>query len=137
MATEKTKAETVDQYIAAFPANIQAILTEIRETIRKAVPDAEEVISYSIPAYKYHGGWVLYFSVYTNHFSLSCPPPFTVFDVFKEELAPYKQSKSAIQFPLKDGVPVQLITNIAKFRAKECFEVEQVKLAAKQSKAKK
>jgi uncharacterized protein YdhG (YjbR/CyaY superfamily) len=90
------------------------------------VPEAEEVISYSIPAFKYHG-WIFYVSAYTKHFSLSCPPPFTFFDVFKDELARYKKSKSTIQFPLDEPAPLELIQKMAQFRAKENLEREQVK----------
>lgn len=121
MATAKAKFETHDQYISIFSKDVQAILQKVRKTVKKAVPEAEEVISYSIPAFKFHG-WVLYYSAYTNHFSLSCPPPFTIFDVFKKELAEYEVSKSAIRFPLDKPVPVALISEIAKFRAKENLE---------------
>lgn len=126
MITEKVKFESVDQYIQAFPKEIQDILSTVRETVRKAVPEAEEVISYNIPAYKYPG-WIVYFSAYTNHYSLSCPPPFTVFEIFKQELSPYKVSKSAIQFPFNKPIPVQLISDIAKFRAQESLEIANKK----------
>jgi uncharacterized protein YdhG (YjbR/CyaY superfamily) len=122
----KIRFETPDQYISHFPKDIQAILQKVRKTIQKAVPEAEEVISYQIPAFKFHG-WVLYYSAYTNHFSLSCPPPFTLFEVFKKELAVYEVSKSAIRFPLNKPVPVALITAMAKFRAKENQENEAKK----------
>lgn len=115
----KTDFKSADEYIATFPAEMQKILKTVRKTIQTAVPDADEVISYQIPAYKYKGGWVLYFSGYKNHYSLSCPPPFTVFEKFKKELSRYGVSKSAIKFPLDEPVPVKLITDIAKFRAKE------------------
>jgi uncharacterized protein YdhG (YjbR/CyaY superfamily) len=91
------------------------------------VPDADEVISYQLPAYKLSGGWVLYFGGFKDHFSLSCPPPFTVFDAFKKELSPYVVTKSAIRFPLDQPVPTKLIANIAKFRAKEVLERAKAK----------
>jgi uncharacterized protein YdhG (YjbR/CyaY superfamily) len=122
MAETKAKFETHDQYISTLSKDVQAILQKVRKAIKKAVPEAEEVISYSIPAFKYQGGWVFYYSAYTNHFSLSCPPPFTIFDEFKKELAEYEVSKSAIRFPLDKPVPVALITEMAKFRAKEALE---------------
>ncbi len=114
----KTDFKSVDEYIATFPEDTRDVLNKIRAAIRKAVPDAEEEISYQIPAYKLHG-WVIYFSAYTSHYSLSCPPPFTIFEVFKKQLAPYEVSKSAIKFPLNKPVPVKLIGEIAKLRAKE------------------
>jgi uncharacterized protein YdhG (YjbR/CyaY superfamily) len=130
MATTKIKFETADQYISSFPKDVQAILQKVRKTIQKAVPEAEEVISYNIPAFKYHG-WVFYYSAYTHHFSLACPPPFTVFDAFKKELAKYEVSKSAIRFPLDEPVPAALISEMAKFRAKENVENETRKKVKK------
>lgn len=91
----------------------------MREAIRKAVPGAEEVISYPIPAFKKDGGWILYYSMYTAHYSLACPPPFAAFKVFAKELAEYKRSKSAVNFPLDEPVPVKLIGKMAKFQAQE------------------
>lgn len=117
MAT-KTKFETVDQYIGSFPREVQKILREVRKCISKAVPDAEEVISYQMPAFK-TDRWIFYYSAFTNHYSLSCPPPFTVFEEFKSELKSYEVSKSAIKFPLDEPVPVDLIVAMAKYRAQE------------------
>lgn len=114
----KTEFQSVDEYIGTFPLDLQELLQTIRRTIQEAVPEAVEVISYQIPAFKYHG-WIFYFSAYKNHYSLSCPPPFTIFDAFKAELSPYEISKSAIRFPLDQPVPVALISAMAKFRAEE------------------
>jgi uncharacterized protein YdhG (YjbR/CyaY superfamily) len=127
---EREKFETPDDYIESFSKDVQAILKKIRSTIQKSVPDAEEVISYNIPAFKFHG-WIFYYSAYTNHFSLSCPPPFTVFDKFAKELEPYELSKSTIRFPLDKPVPVKLITDMAKFRAKQNIEMELTKARKK------
>ena len=118
MAGDKIKFNTVDEYIAWFPKEKQAVLTAARKAIRKAVPDAEEVISYNIPAFK-KNGWLLYISIYTNHFTLSCPPPFAAFKQFEKELSGYKQSKSAIQFPLSEPLPTDLISKIARFNAEQ------------------
>lgn len=126
MATARLKFQTPAEYIGAFPKNVQAILRTIQSTIQKAVPEAEEVISYNIPAFKYHG-WIFYYSAYKNHFSLSCPPPFKVFEAFKKELAQYVLSKSTIQFPLDQPVPVKLIGDMSKFRAKQNLELEKKK----------
>ncbi|MET0391486.1 MAG: DUF1801 domain-containing protein [Chitinophagaceae bacterium] len=112
----RPRFDTPDQYIKSFPADVQKILRQVQATLRKAVPGAEEVISYQIPAFK-RNGWIFYYSAYQNHFSLSCPPPFTVFDVFKKELSAYKLSKSTIQFPYDQPVPVKLISDMAKYRA--------------------
>src|SRR5687768_3881737 len=81
----KTDFKTADEYIATFPATDQQALRAIREAIRAGAPDAEEVISYQIPAFKL-GGFVLYYSAYTNHYSLALPPPSAVYEVFKDQL---------------------------------------------------
>lgn len=120
----KTDYKSVDEYIATFPDDVQAFLREVRSAIQTAVPEAEEVISYQIPAYKHHG-FVMYFSAYKKHVSITCPPPFTVFEAFENELAPYKQSKTTIQLPLDQPVPRQLIHDMAVFRAKENAEREK------------
>jgi uncharacterized protein YdhG (YjbR/CyaY superfamily) len=126
MPAEKIKFTTANEYIQSFPKDKQEVLKKIQATLKKAVPAGEEVISYNIPAIKFHG-WVFYYSMYTSHFSLSCPPPWTVFEAFKNELAGYKISKSTIQFPLDEPVPVRLIDAMAKFRADENIALEKKK----------
>ena len=133
----KANFQTSDEYIATFPADVQAVLRTVQQAIRKAVPDADEVISYQIPAFRLEGAWVFYYSAYAKHFSLSCPPPFSAQQVFKDELARYKQSKSAIQFPLDEPVPTKLIAAMAKHRAKEILDAAKAKPAAKKPAAKK
>ena len=128
----KTDYKSIDEYIAAHDADEQKVLQKMRQTIHKAVPEAEEVISYQVPAFKYNG-WIFYFGAYTNHYSISCPPPFTVFEAFKKELAPYEKSKSTIQFPKSKPFPYDLLTKMSKFRAKQNLEALQAK---KKSKAK-
>lgn len=115
----KTDFKSADEYIKTFPPEKQAVLQEVRGIIRKAVPDAEEVISYQIPAFRLGGGWVFYYSMYTSHFSLACPPPFAAFKEFAKELSRYKQSKSAVNFPLEEPVPAKLIERMSKFQAEE------------------
>ena len=114
----KTDFKSADEYIATFPDHVQKILREVRAAILKGVPDAEEVISYQIPAVKSGGDWVLYYSAYAKHFSLACPPPFSAFVAFEDELARYQRSKSAVQFPLDEPVPATLITKMAKHQVK-------------------
>ncbi len=129
---ERIKFSNAEEYIRSFSKDVQEILQTVRQTIKQAVPEAEEVISYQIPAFKYHG-WIFYYSAYKNHYSLSCPPPFTLFDVFKKELAPYKMSKSTIQFPFDQPIPTELIFKMAKFRAKENIEAEAKKKSLKKN----
>jgi len=112
----KTDFKTIDEYIATLPTEVQAILQQVRQVIKAAVPAAEEVISYQIPAFTYHG-WLFYISAHKQHFSISCPPPSAAFEAFKAELASYKQSKSAIQFPLDQPVPVDLLYQMAQVQA--------------------
>ena len=124
----KTDFKSVDEYIASQPEAVQGVLERVRSTIRKAVPQAEEVISYKIPAYKLQGGPVLYFAGWKQHFSLY-PVTANVVAAFKDEIAPYLVKKATLRFPLAQPVPVKLIGRIAKFRAKEVAEREKAKVA--------
>jgi len=124
----KTDFKSVDEYIAGQPEAVQGILGRVRSTIREAVPAAEEVISYKMPTYKLHGGPVLYFAGWKQHYSLY-PATERVVAAFKDELASYEVHKGTIRFPLSQPVPVKLIGRIAKFRAKEVAEREKAKTA--------
>ena len=117
----KTDFKSVDEYIAKHPKGVQAILRRVRSTIRKAVPAAEEVISYQIPTYKLHGGYVVYFAGWKQHYSLY-PASAHLVAAFKDDLAPYEVNKGTIRFPLSPPVPVKLIERIAKFLAKEAAQ---------------
>jgi len=101
----------------------------VRSTIRGAVPRAEEMISYRIPTYKLHGGPLLYFAGWKEHYSLY-PATERLATAFKDELARYEVHKGTIRFPLSEPVPVKLIGRIAKFRAKEVAQREKAKAAA-------
>ena len=124
----KTNFKSVDEYIASQPKAVQGILERVRSTIRKALPGAEEVISYQIPAYKLHNRMVLSFAGWKQHYSLY-PASGRVVAAFKNELAPYEVSKGTIRFPLSQPVPVKLVGGIAKFRAKEVADREKAKAA--------
>jgi uncharacterized protein YdhG (YjbR/CyaY superfamily) len=124
----KTDFKSVDEYIASQSEAVQSVLKRVRTAIRKAVPGAEEVISYKIPAYKLHGRPVLYFAGWKQHYSLY-PATGHVVAAFKDDLAPYEINKGTIRFPLSQPVPARLIERIAKFRAKEVAERESVKAA--------
>ena len=126
--TAKTEFKSVDEYIAAQP-DVMDVLQRVRNAIRKAVPGAEEVISYQVPTYKLNGGAVLYFAGWTRHYSLY-PASDRVVAAFKDELASYEVNKGTIRFPLSQPVPVKLIERIAKFRAKEVAERVKAKAAA-------
>ena len=121
-------AQNIDEYIAGFPIEVRVKLEKIRATIRKAAPQAEEVISYQIPAFRFVGRPFIYFAAYKNHLSVY-PAPRGVAE-FAEELAGYEGGKGTVQFPLDQPVPYDLIRRIAKFRVKEYQE----KAAAKAKK---
>ena len=115
--TKQKKCTNADEYIATFDSPVREILEKIRQTIRSAVPGAEEVISYNVPAYKYNGSFIMYFSGLSNHVSVAFYPTEEVYEKFKPELAPYKKSKSTVQIQLTQEIPYDLITKIAKFKA--------------------
>ena len=125
----KANFANVDEYISAQPQAAQVVLQLVRSALRKALPEAEEVISYKIPAYKLHGGIALYFAGWKQHYSLY-PAGERLVATLKDQLASYKVSKGTIRFPLSEPVPVKLIERIAKFRAKEAAQREKSKLAA-------
>jgi len=120
----KTNFKTINDYIAAKPKEVHALLKRLRDAIRKAVPEAEELISYQIPGYKLNGVPLLYFAVWKQHFSLY-PANDDLVASFKNELSRYERSKGTIRFPLADPVPVQLIERIAKFRVKQLASLEK------------
>jgi uncharacterized protein YdhG (YjbR/CyaY superfamily) len=124
----------MDEYIASQPEALHGLLERVRSTIRKALPGAEEVISYQIPAYRLHGRVVLFFAGWKQHFSLY-PASAELVAALKDDLAPYEISKGTIRFPLDEAVPVRLIARIAKFRAKEAGERAKAKQAAKRKPA--
>jgi uncharacterized protein YdhG (YjbR/CyaY superfamily) len=117
----KTSFRSVEEYIASQPEAAQAVLKRVRSIIRKALPRAEEVISYQIPAYKMPWGTVIFFAGWKQHYSLY-PASEALVAAFKKELAPYALSKGTIRLPLHERVPATLIERIAKFRAKEVAE---------------
>jgi uncharacterized protein YdhG (YjbR/CyaY superfamily) len=115
----KTLFKSVDEYIAAQPKPARAILARVRRAICKALPRAEETISYRIPTYKMDGRVVVYFAGWKQHYSLYPANPQLV-AAFKKALGPYDvNDKGTIRFPLSEPVPTALIEGIARFRAKE------------------
>lgn len=124
---QKTEIKDVDGYIAGFPLSVRELLETMRAIIRKAAPKAEEVISYQMPAYK-QDGILVYFAGYKQHIGFY--PTSAPMEVFKEDLAKYKTSKGAVQFPLDKPLPKALITRMVKFRVEEIAR----KTAAKKNK---
>ena len=113
MATRPT-AGSIDEYIAGFPPETQAVLEEMRALIRACAPDATETISYAMPTFDLNGRHLVHFAAFKNHVGLY-PTPSGV-EAFKDELEPYKSGKGSAQFPLGDPLPSDLIRKIVEFR---------------------
>ena len=120
--------KNVDEFISSYPKDVQLLLTKIRATIKKAAPKAEEVISYRMPAYKFHG-MLLYFSAFKNHIGFY--PMASGIANFKKELSIYKGARGSVQFPLDKPIPYSLITQIVKFRVQENIEKAEMKSKTK------
>src|SRR5574338_600679 len=101
------RVETMDEYIGAFPKDVQLVLQSLRQTIRDAAPGATEAISYQIPTFKLHGKNLVHFAGYKKHIGFY--PTSSGIAAFREELSPYKSSKGAVQFPLGTPVPKALV----------------------------
>ena len=119
MTPTMTKPKNFDEYIVTFPAETQNILKQLRETIKKAAPEADEVISYGMPSFKQNGR-LLYFVAFKNHIGFY--PMMTGIEAFKTKLSAYKWAKGSIQFPHHKPLPLELITRIVKFRVNENLE---------------
>ena len=119
MITNKKEPQTMDEYIAGFPKDIQEILQKIRVTIKKATPEAQETIKYRMPTFTLKGNLV-YFAGFKNHIGFY-PIPSGI-EQFKDDLAIYKHGKGSVQFPLDKPIPYDLIRRIVEFRVKENLE---------------
>jgi uncharacterized protein YdhG (YjbR/CyaY superfamily) len=114
--TKKTIPVDIDEYIAGFPTGVQKILQEIRFTIKKAAPKAEETIRYGMPTFIFNGKRI-YFATYKNHIGFYSVP--TGNKDFEKEFAPYKTGKGSIQFPIDKPIPLKLISKIVRFKRTE------------------
>jgi uncharacterized protein YdhG (YjbR/CyaY superfamily) len=116
MKPTQAAPQTIDEYIAGFPADVQEVLQKIRKTIHEAAPEATEKISYQMPTF-YLKGNLVHFAAFKEHIGFYPVP--TGIEKFKKELSVYKQGKGSAQFPLDQPMPYELITKIVKFRVKE------------------
>jgi uncharacterized protein YdhG (YjbR/CyaY superfamily) len=123
------KPQDIDSYISQFPADVQAILEQVRETIRHAAPDAKELISYQMPAFKQHG-ILVYFAGWQKHIGLY--PPISGDKTLEKAIARYAGPRGNLQFPLDEPIPYDLIERIVKLRVKQ----DVAKAAAKRKKRK-
>jgi uncharacterized protein YdhG (YjbR/CyaY superfamily) len=112
----KTTFNNIDEYIETQTLEAQTLLEQIRQTITQAAPQAEEVISYNMPAFKYKG-ILVYFAACKNHIGFYATP--TGHEEFKKELSNYKQGKGSVQFPMNQALPLDLISKMVKFRLQE------------------
>jgi uncharacterized protein YdhG (YjbR/CyaY superfamily) len=113
---QKTRFQTVEEYISTFPAKTQTALKKMRKTIKSAAPKADEIISYNMPAYKLNG-MLVYFAGYEKHIGFYAIP--SGIKAFANELKGYKVSKGTVQFPLTEPIPEDLVARMVKFRVKE------------------
>ena len=130
MKPNTTPARTVDEYISRYPDDVQVILQKFRDTIKRAAPGAEEIISYQMPAFKQNGNLV-YFGGWQNHIGFY--PTGAGITAFKKELAKYEGAKGTVKFPFNKPIPFALVERIVKFRVKENQSKANKKLAKKRS----
>ncbi|MCB0683954.1 MAG: DUF1801 domain-containing protein [Saprospiraceae bacterium] len=127
MDANRPSYKTIDEYIAGFPVEVQAILEQLRATIRTAAPEATETINYQIPTFQLHGNLV-HFAAYKNHIGFY-PAPSGI-AAFREELSAYEGAKGSVKFPLDQVLPFDLIGRIVRYRVQE----NQEKAAKKRKK---
>jgi uncharacterized protein YdhG (YjbR/CyaY superfamily) len=120
----------ISEYIATFPESTQQLLEQIRSTITKAAPKAEEAISYAMPTFKLHGNLV-HFAGYKNHIGFY--PGAGGIAAFQKEIDKYKNAKGSVQFPLDQPLPLALVTKITKYRVKQNLEKAALKAQRKAS----
>lgn len=124
MPLNMSVSKNTDEYILQFPAEVQAKLQELRTVIKEAAPEAEETISYAMPAYKYKG-ILVYFAGHKNHIGFY--PASSGISVFEKELAGYHTSKGTVQFPLDKPLPLDLIHKMVAFRVSENIQKAEAK----------
>src|SRR5438477_8012896 len=107
---------SIDEYIATFPPDIQALLEAVRATIKASAPGAEERISYQMPAFALNGNLV-YFGALKNHIGFY--PTSSAIEAFEDELSMYEHTKGSVKFPVSQPLPLELISKIVRFRVSE------------------
>lgn len=115
----KTDYQSIDEYISAQPKDVQPVLEEIRQAIREAAPEAEEVVSYQMPTFR-QNGILVHFGAHTHHIGFYPTP--SAIQEFGDELSGYESSKGSVKFPLDQPMPLDLIKRIVKFRVQANLE---------------
>lgn len=114
MAQSRSTATTIDDYIAEFPAEVAAVLAQVRRTIAAEAPDAVETMSYAIPTFDLNGGHLVHFAGYAKHVGFY--PGAEAVVEFATEFARYKHSTGSVQFPLGEPMPLELIRRVVAYR---------------------
>src|SRR5580765_836692 len=124
MMAKPQKPKDIDDYISKFPDNVQAILEKLRETIRRAAPEATQTISYMMPAFRQHG-ILVYFAAWEKHIGMY--PPISGNKTLEKAIARYAGPKGNLQFPLDEPIPYDLIEKLVKLRVKQDSEKASAK----------
>ena len=125
-----TKFKTVNEYLSACPPKARRLLKELRITIKQAAPEVEELISYNMPAFKFHG-ILVYYAAHKEHIGFY-PGSSVITGIFKDDLKDFKTSKGTIQFPIDKILPLRLINKIVKYRVIQNLERENAKMGKKE-----
>jgi uncharacterized protein YdhG (YjbR/CyaY superfamily) len=125
----KTKFVTVDEYLSILPQKVRDSLEELRKTVNQVEPDAEELISYNMPAFRFHG-ILVYYAAHKSHIGFY-PGNSIVNEVFKNDLGKYETSKGTIKFPIEKPLPLRLIKRIVKYRVKQNLDKRAVNVKKK------
>ncbi len=128
MEKQKAGFTSIDEYIAAFPADVQERLQQMRAIIREAAPEAQEKISYQMPTFFLHGNLV-HFAAFKNHIGFY-PAPRGI-EAFKDELAAYEGAKGSVRFPLDQPLPLDLVRRIVQFRVTDQLQNAKAKKSRK------
>jgi uncharacterized protein YdhG (YjbR/CyaY superfamily) len=116
----KKQLSTIDEYNKTVPKDVQSVVQDIRQTIRKAAPEAVETISYQMPAFKLNGRFLVSFAAWKHHVAMYPIPSGT--EAFKKKISEYKGAKSTVRFPLDEPVPYNLVTQLVTFRVKQVLK---------------
>ena len=122
--------QTIEEYIGAFPEDVQRILNELRQTIKEAAPEAQETINYQIPTFTLNGNLV-HFAAFEKHIGFYPTP--SGMEAFKQELSRYKGAKGSVQFPIDEPLPLPLIRRIVEYRVKENLARKQKRKAERRT----
>ena len=119
------KFTSINEYVSTLPENAQKAMSEIIATIKAKVPNAEEHISYNMPAFKVNGEYFIHFSAWKNHIGMYPIPAGN--EAFQKQIDPYRSAKSSLNFPLDKPIPIKLIEKFIKFRIAENLKDAKVK----------